>query len=246
MIFLIFNFILSSFLFAQVNLDQPIPVGAHDIVFRSMNDGNSAYLLPTRLIALTTPRVEEINGEYRAHFDVGMDSTQYVDVQNKVQAIMGANNAPLSLRMMHGWNSSLSPAGSMDIPLEYKPRLEALGDAGHLGAPLPYMLAIKKRGPKLGKESQALLKKLFSSDSVYHLGTVDYEFNAMMGGKPYLAQTSVGIFATNTGALDFKKAATRQVVASSRHQALAPIVHMDAENACWNQAQPGTICLRAQ
>lgn len=237
--------------FAQVNLDQPLSVTNNDMVYRSTADGQSAYFIPAVLRVLASPRISEINGEYHANFEVGMDQGMYQAISEKVKAFMGSENKPLELRMMRGWNASMDPKGSVDTPPKFKPRLEPLGDPGNLGASLPYMFAVKKIGPKQGKESQALLKDLFTSSAPgRHLGTIFYEFNAIKEGKPWQAQSAVGIFALDLGDLtmpNLKSLNPVTILSAVNEDPAAAIkteILLDSEKSCWNQIEAGQICLK--
>lgn len=229
----------ARFASAQVNLDQPVPIGPTDLVFRSAVDATAVYMLPPTLAVLNVPRIAEIDGEYRAFFDVGLHQGQYDDVNAKVAAL------GLQLRMMHGWNALVDAGSSTDTPPKFKPRLQALGDAGSLGTTLPYMFAVRKIGPKLGKESQALLKQLFGSSTARHLGMITYEFNAVAGGAPYLARTSVGVFATalDMGDAKFEKMSVVQGSADTAPEIKREVIY-DAERNCWDKLEIGQICLR--
>ncbi len=219
---------------AQVNLDQPVSVGPTDMVFRSTADEKAVYLIPISLQVQGSPRVSEIAGEYRATFDVGMDQNRWAEISAKVTGF--------EVRMMRGWNAVMDPAGSVDTPPRFRPRLVPLGDAGNLGTALPYMFAVKKIGPKLGRESQALLQDLFNSSKARHLGTVQFEFIATRSGQPYQAKSAVGIFASgvaapepspNLGLMSLKSAFVSE-----------PNILQDSETGCWNNLQVGQICLR--
>jgi hypothetical protein len=228
--------LLSMCAFGQVNLDQPVSVGAGDFVFRSSADGQAAYLMPRALMVLNEPRIAEVDGEYRAFFQVGMDAEQFASVSQRVQAVVGAANKPLQLRMLHGWNAQLDAKGSQDTPQRFRARLIPLGDAGNFGASTDYVFAVRKIGPKLGKETQALLAELFASNQAKHLGFVRYEFNAVRGGAPYLGQSLISIFAHQSPVLKFPKTMVMTDV--------QPRILMDAQAKCWDSIQPGEICLR--
>jgi hypothetical protein len=240
---------------AQVNLDQPVSVGVSDTVFRSSADGQAAYLIPTTLMVLDNPRISEIGGEYRAHFEVGMNKAEFDAITEVVKATLGSAKQPLELRMMKGWDARIDEKGSTDTPPKFKSRLEPLGDAGSLGSPLTYMFAVKKIGPKQGKESQSLLSDLFSSSKSRHIGSINYEFNAIRGGIPYQAKTSVGIFARDLGVLEFPGAIkitkdSMSIMSISKPEsieateAITPVILLDAEKPCWNNIEIGQICLK--
>lgn len=228
---------------AVINLDQPISVGHSDKVYRSAADAQAAYLFPTTLAVLNTPRLADISGEIRAFFDVGMDPALFQEAEARVKSMN------LSLRTMRGLQANIDIKGSTDTPTHFRSRLEPLGDAGAIGSPLPYMFAVKKIGPKLGKESYKLMKELFHSPSARHLGTIQYEFNAVLGGKPYLGKTSVGVFAVNLanpqvgpkGIQIFSNAITSDGAVDQPR----PIqILLDKNSNCWETVQIGQICLR--
>jgi len=246
---------------AQVNLDQPIPVGPNDHVYRSTSDVNGAYLIPTRLISLDDPRVEEVNGEYRVFFNVGMDPGQYDPINAIVSAMTGEKDTPLTLRMMRGWNGKVSDQ-SLEVDSKFKPTLKSLGDPGALGEPLPYMFSIKKIGPKLGKDSQNVLKYVFHDKIAHHLGSIVYQFDGSYGDQHVLINTAVAIFALNhdpapaEGSDPVAKAAslaTRNYV-MMRDKVLgldaAPgspaKISLDSETHCWEKPAVGELCLRPQ
>ncbi len=228
---------------AQVALDKPIPVGPNDTVFRSTADPNGAYLMPTTLIVQDTPRISEINGEYRVFFNVGANPQQVAEITAKVPG----------LRMMRGWNAVIDAMGSTEADPRFHSRLIPLGDAGSLGAPLPYMFSIRKIGPKFGKESKALLDVLFNSpDTAHHLGTLYYEFVANADGKTYYGRSAVGIFAPAV-----KLAPPGIAAPNAWHGNVKPfaatnagvkeparVILKDAETSCWDNLKMGQICLR--
>lgn len=235
-------------LFAQVNLDQPIPLGPSDRVYKSNIDSNISYLIPSSLLVVGEPRIFEIDGQLRAEFKVDID-------QESFNAISAKLSAPMSLRILRGWNALIDQKGSMDTPEKFKSKLIPLSDAGAFGESITYVFTAKKIGPKLGKETKSLFKNLFEAQSARHLGTILYEFNAQMGGAPYMARTAVGVFAANdkSGLEHSSKSVPEGIIKKAKLNKTSLILNYDAKptainfdniNKCWENLKLGEICLK--
>ncbi len=237
--------LLSTAGFTQVNLDQPIAIGNADKVFQSSADPASAYIIPNRLMVVTKPYMREVDGEYRIHFDVGLKPGHFEEVQDSMRAIPAY--AQVNLRVMRAYDVTIDPKGSMDAPQKFKPVLKALGDMGSIGSATPFLFSIRKIGRTYGRESLALIKSLFTSKYASHLSNIMYEFNAVRGGVPYAAKTSAGIFVAGQQSPEIIKVASAEIsgfmkAAYTTDSDLKII--FDAEAKCWEDVNPGEICLK--
>jgi hypothetical protein len=236
--FVYFGLLLGGAARAQVNLDMPIPVGPSDKVYLSMADPKLAYVLPLSLETLSAAEIREVDGEYHVYFTVGADETALTSVNDRLKA----QNKPFTARLMRGFQIAMDPRGSMDISKVFHPQLVPLGDAGDFGGPLPYMLSLKKLGSTKGLLTQKVIQQIFNGKAARHLGGLTYNFNATMGGKPYLGQTTIGIFAMTTAQKEIQAALKFAIDAVT--DAPPMNIQFDSVSKCWGQVPVGTICLR--
>lgn len=217
---------------AQLNKDEPLTIGTSDKIFKSSADPKVAYLIPIKLETLAPPVIDEVDGEYRIFFDVGVNPKDLSLANDSVASM----KMPFKVRVMHVQRAEFDPMGPQQIEKRFKPRLTSLGDTGDLNGPVPYVLSIRKIGRKLGAESKKAIDRVFHGDHAAHLGTFYYEFNAVSGGIHYFAKTGISIFAVDKS--------VAKITAAVDDDKKAVDFKYDRVSHCWDKPEVGVICLK--
>lgn len=212
---------------AQIVVEKPIPSGMGDEVFESSYDPMVGYYFPPQLVNVTAPNVLEVGNEDRVFLNIGVVPSTLDDINKKIAQTMPGKKAPLA-RVMRGYNAQIIEQ-SKHIPPEFRPRLSIIGDAGNLAGPVNYLLTVRKSRFH-GVSSKSILATAFRNG--WHLGTLSYQYVAVIGGATEMAKTNVGIWAaTQTGPV------------SPRIDAPGMKVEYNSASGCWSKTDEGIICI---
>jgi hypothetical protein len=252
---------------AQVNLDQPVSVGVGDHVYRSSADPNVVYAFPLYLEVIDQPRIETDRHYVTAHFTASVPATS---LESIAKIINTGDAAQKSVRVLRGLNASVVPKSATDVPPDYQAELIPAGDPGSLAEATSYSLRLRKR-----RGSEALLKELVQTSSARHVGTIEYQFNAIQGGNPFLGKTAVGVFVGKLHVAAVSGSRPQSYVLASVNRILMPmaahigdttensspessavssiqapstgvLILIDHDTKCWDTPTPGVICLRSK
>lgn len=203
MIFTIFTIFSTGNLYAQVNLDEPLPFGVGDRYFKSSADENVVYTIPIGLYRVSPNRINKVGKRAHAEFKMGLFQEQFRIGQRKLKQEMP--NA--KLRMFRATQARYI-AESADIPPEFEPILHGAQAFENLMGPTHVYMDIKKNArlswyhifPLSGKK---LLKEVFGyleDGEMFgdHIGSIEYDFISTQAGEKRLSKTRIGIYVSES------------------------------------------------
>ena len=231
----------SGYALAQVDLDRPYPVWISDHVFYSATDPRVLYLIPKAITRWSPVDLEVPSGSksdrLRARFQVGIDLHDY----HVARSTAWARDKIPEISVLRPLEAEIIPASGTDLPQEFHPELQFLGEAD-LGGPVPMLLEVDRGRRLFGQDrGRKLFDGLFGAISGApvrdHVATIRYSFSAVVHGAPVTARSAVALF---VGA---RRRGEKDPYAGLG--ATGMLIRWEQEaGSCWDTVAPGEICVR--
>lgn len=236
---------------AQFSLDNRVNLSHQYQTYMSITEPNVVYMMPVAIQRVSDVKVLETGRRIRVQFDVGVPAAEYA----KIDGLLAAQGRTgFKSTVYRALEAKLQSDSSTNIEARYGARIAIAGDVRNIQGPIRYYLSVRNliRGGK--SRTEALLKDLFGSKSLDHIGSLDVVFNTVVGGKPYAGKTTIPIMVGSHESApsleSIVKSASRIVDVSSMFAETTPtpslgftLIH-DEVSSCWEKPAAGVICLR--
>jgi hypothetical protein len=179
---------------SQPTLDRPSEPVLDDRVYIDYVDSNVGYIFPRALVMKGTPRITRGNENYVIHFTAGVEISHLA----KLRAEWAKTHPGGKIELFRGYSDGIIENSATDIPSEYLPRLQPLGDPADFNHDIEYALTVKRQCWFFRNLTERLVADVIGANELRHVGTVQYSFVAVLGGQPTVRSTVIPVFVGGT------------------------------------------------